>query len=82
MIEKPIDIFGNKLMVGDKVAWGESTSTRNSCIYCGEILSIDTKEIQTHIKVKITHAGDDLYYKIGSIRTFIYPRNYFNLVRI
>lgn len=82
MIEKAIDITGKKLNVGDKIAWGESTSTQNSCIYCGEIIKIEHKQKQTHIKVKITHPGDDLFYKIDSIRTFIYPRNYFNIAKI
>ena len=82
MIEKPIDIYGHTLMIGDKIAWGETTSTRNACIYCGEIVEIQYKELQTHIKVRITHPGNDLYYKINNIRTFIYPRNYFNIVKL
>lgn len=82
MISKPTDIFGNDLKVGDNVAWGEATSSYNCCIYCGEIIEISQKLQETHIKVKITHSGDNYFYRIGKIRLFKYPRNYFNLVKI
>ena len=88
MITEIEDIQGKPLNVGDHVAWGETTSTSNAVICHGEIVSIIKKPFQTHIKVKIIKEGGYALLKggywsaIDQIRTFIYPRNYHNIIKL
>ncbi len=81
MITKIEDIQGKPLNVGDHVAWGDTTSSYNAVICHGEIVSIIKKSFQTHVNVKIIKEGG-YWGSIGKIRTFIYPRNYHNLIKI
>ena len=75
------DIKGEDLHIGDKVAWGDTTSTHNAIICYGEIVNILKKSYQTHVKVKVIKSGG-WWPREGSIKTFIYPRNYYNLIKL
>lgn len=80
MITKIEDIQGKPLCIGDHIAWGDTTSTSNAVICHGEIINIIKKSSQTHIKVKVIKEGG--YWTINIIRTFIYPRNYHNIIKL
>lgn len=81
MITEIEDIQGKPLNVGDHIAWGDTTSTSNAVICHGEIVSIVKKSYQTHIKVKVIKEGG-YWSSTDQIRTFIYPRNYHNLIKL
>ena len=81
MITEVVDIQGKKLHVGDHVAWGDTTSSYNAIICHGEIVDMWKTPNQTHIKVKVIKEGGWWAYE-GYIRTFIYPRNYHNLIKL
>lgn len=88
MITEIEDIQGKPLNVGDHVAWGDTTSSYNAVICHGKIVDIIKKPSQTHIKVKVIKKDGYSLLKggywsiIGQIRTFIYPRNYHNLIKL
>lgn len=74
------DLLGNELKVGDKVAFGDTTSAYNACVNTGIIKKISKKKIITEVIVKIDKSGGwDTYTKQ---HTFIFPRNYHNLLKI
>ena len=74
------DLLGNELKVGDKVVFGDTTSSYNACVNVGVIEKISKKKIITEVVVKIDkNGGWDTYTKQ---HTFIFPRNYHNLVKI
>ena len=81
MITEVKDIQGKELNIGDHVAWGDTTSTHNAVICHGEIVEIQRKGIQIYVKVRIIKEGG-YWSHIGQIRTFIYPRNYHNLIKL
>lgn len=81
MITDIKDIKGEDLNVGDKVAWGDTTSSYNAIICYGEIVNIEVKKSQTHIKVKIIKEGG-YWSHTDQTRIFIYPRNYHNLIKL
>lgn len=74
------DLLGNELKVGDKVAFGDTTSSNNACINTGVIEKISKKKIITEVIVKIDKIGGWRTY--SKQHTFIFPRNYHNLVKI
>lgn len=80
MITEIVDIKGEALNIGDKVAWGDTTSSYNAVIGYGEIVDIKFKNTQTHIIVKIIKDCNPYYN--GSLKKFIYPRNHHNLIKI
>lgn len=84
MVIRIVDLLGNALNIGDKVAFGETSSTNNAYLCAGEIVDIEDcgkKLVKVH--VKITRVGrDSLSHKIGTIRSFNFPRFYSNLVKI
>lgn len=83
MITDIKDIKGEDLNVGNKVAWGYTTSSYNAVIGYGEIVDIVKKSYQTHIKVKVIKNGRWYWWpREGYIKTFIYPRNYHNLIKL
>ena len=81
MITKVKDINGEDLKVGDKVAWGNTTSSYNAVICYGEIVNILKKSYQTRVEVKVIKRGG-WWPREGSIKTFIYPRNYHNIIKL
>ena len=81
MITEIEDITGKKLHVGDNVAWGDTTSSYCAIICYGKIVDIQKKPIQTHIKVQVKKDGG-YWTNDGQIRTFIYPRNNHNLIKL
>lgn len=84
MIYKAIDINGREIQVGDKVAFGDTTSSYNAVICYGEVVEIQkcASGCQTNVLVRVTKNGGWDYWSEGKIRTFIYPRNYYNLMII
>lgn len=74
------DLLGNELKVGDKVAFGDTTSSYNACINTGVIKKINKKTINTEVIVEIDKYGSWRTY--NEQHTFIFPRNYHNLVKI
>ena len=82
MINEIVDLFGKSLQVGDKIVWGKATSSYNCCVYSGEIVGIETKPLQTYIKVRIDKCGDNHRWYLNRIRTFIYPRKYNNIMKL
>ena len=81
MITDIVDIKGEQLNVGDLVAYGDTTSSYNSVICYGKIVNIQKKNLQTHIIVKTIKNGGWQYYNDKFV-TFIYPRNYHNLIKL
>ena len=82
MINTAVDLTGKEFKVGDKVAYGDTTSTNNAIICYGEVVEIQKPEHakQSKVLVRTTkHGAYDRYYN-GKIRTFIFPRNYHNLI--
>lgn len=76
-----IDLLGNELSVGDKVAWGEKSSTSTAYLKAGEIIQIVDKGIYyTDVLIKITNDGRK--FSSYNYKTIRYPRNYKNLVKI
>ncbi len=75
------DIKGEDLNVGDKVAWGDTTSSYNAVIGYGEIVNILKKSYQTRVEVKVIKESGWWSHE-GHIKTFIYPRNYYNLIKL
>lgn len=74
------DLLGNELKEGDKVIFGDTTSSYNACVSVGIIKKIIKKNVNTEVIVDITNVGGwDSYTKQ---HTFIFPRNYHNLVKI
>lgn len=73
MVTRVVDLLGREFSIGDKVAYGDTSSTHNAYLCAGEIVDIEDcgkKLIKVH--VKITHVGkDNLSYKIGTIKKFI-----------
>lgn len=86
MINEIVDVNNKPIKVGNKIAWGEATSSYNCCIFTGEVLEIQKKPIETYIKVRILENGsfDELmcnYYKENvKIKYFKYPRYYNNII--
>lgn len=78
MINTAVDLTGKEFKVGDKVAYGDTTSTNNAVICFGEIKAIEKHGIQTHIIVNKIKNGGWRTYK--QTRTFIFPRKYHNLL--
>lgn len=81
MITEVKDIKGEDLNVGDKVAWGDTTGSYNAVIGYGEIVNILKKSYQTHVKVKVIKESGWWPHE-GYIKTFIYPRNYHNIIKL
>ena len=81
MITEVKDIKGEDLNIGDKVAWGDTTSSYNAVIGYGEIVDMWKKPTQTHVKVRVIKESGWWPHE-GYIKTFIYPRNYHNLIKI
>ena len=82
MITEVKDIKGEDLNIGDTVAWGDTTSSHNAVIGYGEIVDILKKPMQTHVKVCIWKESGWWHHGKGYVKTFIYPRNYHNLIKI
>lgn len=84
MVTEVKDITGREIQMGDKVAFGDTTSTHNAVICYGEVIEIQkcAKGYQTNVLVRITKNGGWRHSSEGQIRTFIYPRNYYNLMII
>ena len=76
------DLYGKTLNVGDKVVFGDTSSTHNAYLNEGEITEIKTSKSRTSVFVKINKVGDKCTWYIGSIKEFRFPRNYSNLVKI
>lgn len=76
------DLIGNILKVGDKVSWGEKSSTSTAYINYGEISLIEEKPYQTIISVSILKCGHKWNGWNKGIRRFIFPRNYHNLIKV
>lgn len=74
------DLLGNELKVGDKVVFGDTTSSYNACVNTGIIEKINKKKIITEVIVKIDKTGGWRTY--NKQHTFIFPRNYHNLLKI
>ena len=72
------DLLGNELKVGDKVVFGSTTSSYNACVNTGVIKKINKKAINTEVIVEIEIGG----WSNRKQHTFIFPRNYHNLVKI
>ena len=72
------DLLGNELKVGDKVVFGSTTSSYNACVNTGVIKKINKKTINTEVIVELEIGGRSNRKQ----RTFIFPRNYHNLVKI
>lgn len=81
MITEVKDIKDEYLNVGDKVAWGDTTGSYNAVIGYGEIVNIVKKSYQTHVKVKVIKESGWWPHE-GYIKTFIYPRNYHNIIKL
>lgn len=84
MITEIKDITGRKIQVGDKVAFGDTTSTHNAVICYGEVVDVQKSMsgYQTKVLVKVIKNGGWRHYREGKIKTFIYPRNFHNLIII
>lgn len=84
MVTEVKDITGREIKVGDKVAFGDTTSTHNAVICYGEVVEIQkyAKGYQTNVLVLVTKNGGWRHSSEGQIRTFKYPRNYYNLMII
>lgn len=84
MVTEVKDITGREIQVGDKVAFGDTTSTHNAVICYGEVVEIKkcASGYQTNILVRVTKNGGWDHWGKGQIRKFIYPRNYYNLMII
>lgn len=81
-ITEIVDINGKEIKVGDKVAWGDTTSSYNSYICTGEVIGIYPKKINTEVIVKTIAHGGWKRYITGKQKKFIYPRYYNNLLVI
>jgi len=84
MITEVKDITGKEIQVGDKVAFGDTTSSYNAVICYGEVVEIQkcASRYQTNVLVRITKNGGYDHWSEGQIKKFIYPRNYYNLMII
>jgi len=80
---KPIDLNGKEIQIGDKVVFGDTTSSYNAVVNYGEVLDVINKgKIQTIAIVKVLKVGGCNKHSIGKHRYFIFPRNYSNLIVI
>lgn len=81
MITDIVDIKGEQLNIGDLIAFGDTTGSYNAVIGYGEIVDILKKPVQTHVKVRVIKESGWCPQE-GYIKTFIYPRNYHNLIKL
>ena len=76
------DLLGETLKVGDKVSWGEKSSTSTAYLNYGQIVGIYDTGRQTEVIVKILKSGHKWQNYDGNSRRFVFPRIYNNLIKV
>jgi len=76
------DLLGETLKVGDKVSWGEKSSTSTAYINFGKIVCIHDMGKQTEVIIKVIKSGHKWSHWDGNSRRFVFPRIYNNLIKV